>query len=241
MNKIIDIHGHYVFGVDDGAKSLEMSLAMIKSASAQGVHHIFCTSHDSAHLFYYQRNFHALQSAVKEHEIDVVIQSGCEIYCEENYIGEIIEKLNDGNLIPMGSSNYVLLEFSPWVTCEELAWCASQVRMETEYEPIIAHMERYLWLQDDPEVLNIVKEVNLLVQINAYSLVEEKRQGTKDFARKLLEEKLVTFIGSDAHRTDHRPVNFDSGIRYIFDTCDEAYAKAVCYENAEKLLCVEHV
>ena len=54
MTKIVDIHGHYVFGVDDGAETLPMALEMINSAYAHGVRNIVCTSHDSGcywHLF----------------------------------------------------------------------------------------------------------------------------------------------------------------------------------------------
>ena len=50
MFKIVDIHGHYVFGVDDGAETLPMALEMINSVCAQGVTDIVCTSHDSAYV-----------------------------------------------------------------------------------------------------------------------------------------------------------------------------------------------
>ena len=50
MTKIVDIHGHYVFGVDDGAETLPMALDMIHSACVQGVTDIVCTSHDSAFI-----------------------------------------------------------------------------------------------------------------------------------------------------------------------------------------------
>ena len=136
----------------------------------------------------------------------------------------------------MGCSKYVLLEFSPWTDTEEIISCVYRVRTETEFEPIIAHMERYLWLQDEPEILRAIREHNLLVQINAYSLAETGSEGTKNFARKLLKEKLVTFIGSDAHGSDHRPVTLGSGVQYIYDTCDADYAEDVCRRNAQRLL-----
>lgn len=234
-NRVADIHGHYLFGVDDGAASLNMSQEMIKSAYEQGVRHIFCTSHDSANLLYYKRNFKILQEHLRELDIDVTIHMGCEIFCEEKYIGEIIEKLENGFLLPMGSSKYILLEFSPWTTAEEIVSCVSRIRNETEYEPVIAHMERYLWLHDEPEIFDTIRENQMLVQMNSYSLVESSHEGTRNFARKLLREKLVSFIGSDAHRSDHRPVALETGIKYIYDNCDAEYAKDICYRNAEKL------
>ena len=58
----------------------------------------------------------------------------------------------------------------------------------------------------------------------------------REFARQLLKDKMVMFIGSDAHRTNHRPSNVKSGIDYIYENCDKEYADAVCYKNAEQLL-----
>lgn len=52
--RIVDIHGHYVFGVDDGAQSIDMSLDMIKTAYDQGVREIFCTSHDGYNVDEYK-------------------------------------------------------------------------------------------------------------------------------------------------------------------------------------------
>ena len=74
------------------------------------------------------------------------------------------------------------------------------------------------------------------MQINAYSLVDETNENIKRHARKLLKEKCVTFIGSDAHRTDHRAYMIKHGIDYIYNNCDVAYANDICYKNAERVL-----
>ena len=75
------------------------------------------------------------------------------------------------------------------------------------------------------------------MQINAYSLVEERDEDIRDFARKLLQEKLVTFIGSDAHRT----VNLASGVQYIRETCGEDYAVLVMPDHPTPLCLLTHV
>ena len=76
MNKIVDIHGHYVFGVDDRAETLPMALEMIHSACAQGVRDIVCTSHDSAYVPAYQKNMALLQKCLDESGIDVTLHTG---------------------------------------------------------------------------------------------------------------------------------------------------------------------
>lgn len=233
---VADAHGHYVFGVDDGAVDLHMSLELIKMAYDQGVRDIMCTSHDIANVLAYRRNLMQLRLAVKNAGLEVNLHSGNEIFCEEVYLSEIIERLENGEVLPMGTSNYVLLEFAPWATGEEIIACVSRMRCDTQYEPIIAHIERYRWVHDDEDLLAAIREMKTPVQINAYSLVEESDPDVRAFARRLVAEQLVTFVGSDAHRTDHRPVNMVSGVDYIYKSCDEEYARDICYRNAEKML-----
>ncbi len=233
---VADTHGHYVFGVDDGAVDLHMSLGLIRMAYNQGVRNIVCTSHDVANVLAYKRNLMQLRLAVKNAGLDVNLHSGNEIFCEEVYLSDIIERLESGEVLPLGTSNYVLLEFAPWTTGDEIIACVSRMRSDTEYEPIIAHIERYRWVHDDEELLKAIREMKIPVQINAYSLVEERDPDIKAFARRLVAEQVVTFVGSDAHRTDHRPVNLLSGVEYIYKTCNEEYAKDICYRNAERML-----
>ena len=101
---------------------------------------------------------------------------------------------------------------------------------------VLAHVERYSNLANDDETLNTLLAWGCRIQINAYSLAEEPKPSTKAFARRLFDERKVSFLGSDAHRTDHRPPCVKNGIRYIYDHCDVDYANAVCYENAKLLL-----
>lgn len=158
------------------------------------------------------------------------------IRAEEYYLSEIIEKLGNGSLLPMGKSKYVLLEFAPWTTGEEVIDCICRIRSETEFEPIIAHIERYRWLFDDEQIIADIKDLQVPVQINAYSIVEDSDEDRKAFVKQLLQEKLVTFIGSDTHGIGNRPVAVASGIEYIYENCDEEYADDICYRNAEKML-----
>ena len=234
--RVVDIHGHYVFGVDDGACSMEMSLEMIKSAYDQGVRDIFCTSHEGYNVNEYKTNLMLLRKCLETRGIDIYLHSGAEIFCEERYIDSIVNLLKHGEIPSLGNSTYILLEFSPWTDGEEIIGCVSKIRNETGLQPIIAHIERYRWVQNDESFLADIRKMKIPVQINAYSLVEEDDEDVREFAHRLLAEGLVTFIGSDAHRSDHRPVMLTSGVEYIYETCDAEYAADVCYRNAERML-----
>ena len=142
----------------------------------------------------------------------------------------------------LGNSGYMLLEFDPgsrgWYILDfvrrilDLA-DASDAKAK---HVVLAHVERYDNLADDEAALNTLLSWGCRIQINAFSLAEEPKLSTKAFARRLLDEKKVSFLGSDAHRTDHRPPCVKNGIRYVYDHCDVDYANAVCYENAKRLL-----
>lgn len=233
---IVDTHGHYVYGIDDGAANIEMALQMIRSAREQGVRAIICTSHSWGDFGKYKKHFEELRKRVILEKIDAQLYLGTEIECCEWTLPQTFEKLRAGIMHPLGNSKYILLEFDTDIGAKELLCYVKQLSEDTGYIPVIAHVERYPSLDEDPGALNVLKNWGIPLQINAYSLVEEKNQNVRDFARKLLEHKLVTFIGSDAHRLDHRPPNIQSGVEYIYANCDIAYANDVCYHNAEKML-----
>lgn len=237
---VIDTHGHYVFGIDDGAVDIEMSLAMLRKAREQGVQAIICTSHSWGNYGKYRQHFEELQRRIILEKIDVTIYQGTEIECNELALKKSFEELNAGVVRPLGKSKYLMFEFDRDIRAKEILCYVKQLMDETEYIPVIAHAERYLSLSTDEIALKTLQHWNVPIQINAYSLVEEQNQEVRDFARKLLNLKFVTFIGSDAHRIGHRPPNVRSGVDYIYANCDIAYAHSVCFDNAKKLLINKH-
>ena len=237
--KVVDTHGHYVFGVDDGASTIDMSVAMIRDAHKQGVQDIICTSHSWGNYGDYKERLAKLRKRLAAEKISVQLHTGSEIACSERTLGVIIDQLENGYLLPLGTSNYILLEFDPDVEGIEILRCIKQIMELPEfggkmYKPVIAHIERYHCFQENPSQIKTLKAWNIPMQINAYSLVEEKNEATKKLARMLLKNKLVTFVGSDAHRTTHRPPNIKSGVEYIYNNCDGKYADDICFRNAER-------
>lgn len=87
-----------------------------------------------------------------------------------------------------------------------------------------------------PELAARFRELGCFIQINAYSVAEEKDPAIRQRARRLLEQKLVDFLGTDAHRTGHRPPIAEMGLRWLHENCEEDYAYAVIRGSAERLL-----
>ena len=155
---LIDTHGHYVFGVDDGATDLDMAFEMVRRAQAQGVTDIFCTSHDLAQRENYSPHLALLTQRLQQENIPVHLHPGCEIYCDPYTFPTIMRQLNENWLPSMGNSNYVLLEFHPYVEPGDLLYFVDQVRKQTEFRPIIAHIERYFILHEEPAALDVLRQ-----------------------------------------------------------------------------------
>lgn len=240
---ITDLHSHILYGIDDGADTIEESVQMLRMAEKQGVRNLFCTSHHWQSVSEdYEQNFTILKERVKSEGININFYMGMEILCEnDRYFPETLRDIKSGVAKPLNNTGYVLLEMSPFMSAWDIYECVNAVFEQTGKIAVLAHVERYSVLCDEPSVVSHLKELGCLFQINAYSLVKEKHEGIKSFARKLLSEKLVDFIGSDAHRIDHRPPELTSGVEYIYEICDKDYADAICFRNAERLIINEGI
>lgn len=233
---ICDVHGHYLFQIDDGSLNLDMSVEMVRQACAQGVRDIFCTSHNWGRWGNYFEHFAVLSARLNEEGLPVHLHPGCEIYCDPDVFDEVLPLLQKNQLQSMGNSRFILLEFHPYVRRDDLFHYLTEVRNNTGYTPIIAHIERYYFLHEDEAALNRLREWEIPIQVNTYSFTEEPESSVRLFAQKMLARQQVTFIGSDAHRITHRPPRLTAGVRYICENCDPEFAADVCYRNAEKYL-----
>lgn len=234
-HKIYDIHSHIVPVVDDGSLNIEMSIQMLRHAYDQGVRSIVCTSHDTCNTNSYIESFNNLYKQASIENININLYHGCEIYCDDYIVKDIINELDNGNLLTINGTKCVLVEFNPYETADVIFECAKLIYL-AGYTPIIAHTERYYGLSMEQRYIGMLKQYGCLLQINAYSIVEEPDNLIKDFARQLLEENLITFIGSDAHRSNRRPYMINSGVDYIYKYCDTEYAEDICYRNAQRIL-----
>jgi len=236
--QMTDIHMHLVPGVDDGAENMEMSLVMMARAMEQGISQIIATPHSEA--FRYSKEggriiFKRLADAAAKVCPEMKLYLGCEVYCERGIMDEVVEALDSGRFPTMNGTNYVLMEFSQWVDPESTVPCVVALSAEG-YKPIIAHMERYKFLQDNMELVDTLRDLGALIQINAYSLFDERDESIKNWARHLVQEKKVDFLGTDAHRSYHRPPSAEHGLKWLYENVEPKYADAIAWGNAQQLL-----
>ena len=122
-----------------------------------------------------------------------------------------------------------------WVDIDDARYCLNSY-LEKGWIPIIAHAERYCWTFASVENIRILKDMGCLVQVNYYDLIEEPNHDIRTCAQELLKAELVDMMGSDAHRTNHRPPKLVRGARYIRENCRAEYADDILWRNVERYL-----
>ncbi len=234
---IVDLHAHLIPEVDDGASTFEMSLEMLKSLHAMGVNTVFCTSHNNyfegvSEVYY--NNFDKLSRLLEKELPTMRLYHGCEMHTLMKTVDDNLRGLNYGQSRTLAETRYVLTEFNTSTDFYEIKAVVKRLLSEGLI-PIIAHAERYVCLSDNKLVDELIG-LGAYIQINAYSIVKETSKDIKSRAREMLENKQVAFIGSDAHRTTHRPPDILDGVRYIYAKLSRDYADDICFRNAERLI-----
>lgn len=234
-HKVCDIHAHIIPGVDDGASNFDMAIDILREAYTQGTRSIVCTSHSGYNAKRYLGNFEHLKQYVKKENIEINLYSGCEIYCNSDIMPDVLAELRRKEVFTINETEYVLVEFDPNALISEIVYCIKFLQNH-RYSTILAHTERYVNLSVGGVWIKLLHQMGCFFQINAYSFYDTCDDQIKSFARWMLKEQYVTFIGSDVHHTSYRKYAVKNGIDYVYQNCDAEYAKDICYRNAEKIL-----
>lgn len=202
MDKKIDIHTHVLFGVDDGAKTIEDSLAVIDYLKSIGIYDIVLTSHYIKDTKYQSkvadRNKLLKELKSKVLDKDVNLYLGNEVFmCDE-----VVDLYNKKEVTTLNKSRYMLVElplgnyFRNYqnVLCEML---------DAGIIPIMAHPERYKFIQKDKKKIKEMLEYGCLLQVNVDSLIGKYGKDAKKIAKWLLKKDLVTFVATDTHKVSN--------------------------------------
>jgi tyrosine-protein phosphatase YwqE len=139
--------------------------------------------------------YEALLPFLKEAGISIDLRLGAEYFCDENFLKKIKSKKK---LLSFGD-NYVLVETSFYT--KPIMFQEVFFELQSQgYKPILAHPERYQYLEDSLEWLESIVENGVILQVNWGSLIGAYGKLPRKMAQKLLKKGLVTFMGSDLHR-----------------------------------------
>jgi protein-tyrosine phosphatase len=197
---MVDMHSHVLPGIDDGAQTPQESIILIKKMMGMGIKKIIATPHIMAD--YYRNTAETINAALtilktelEKEKIDIVIEAAAEHYFDETFE----KRIDDGKLMTMGD-NYVLFEFS-FINKPQNAVQVIQKLKELGYKPILAHPERYPYM--DLEQFRILHDWGLRFQLNTISLTGYYGREAKKIAESLIDNQLIDFISSDMHHARH--------------------------------------
>lgn len=231
MQGFADIHIHVVPGVDDGARSVEEAVAMIRRETEQGAATVIATPHSFACDYgsdLVRQRFRELERAVKAARLPVSLYLGCEVAIWPDTAEESARKLLRGVYPTMAGSRYAMIEFDPRRHSQaDAELCAGKI-LAAGLIPIVAHAERYHLTS--LEGARRLREMGAKIQINVYSVQSERKDWIRANARGLLTERLVDLIGTDSHRLDHRPPEIAADVAALEELVGPDYARQIGIE-----------
>lgn len=235
---MIDIHTHVIPGIDDGSESMEMSLEMLAISAESGVDTLVATPHcnipdeydnyaDDSLLARCQQ----LDRRREEAHIPIKLYRGMEIFATER----LPELLQTHQVWTLNDTDYFLTEFS---FDEDPDFCRDILRRCSRlgYRPIIAHPERYFFLQNDPELAFEFCVSGYGLQVNKGSLLGRFGPRPKRLADLLLQHGLCACVASDAHRPYERSTHMGEVKEFLEEEYGEAYMKLLLEENPARIL-----
>lgn len=238
---MLDIHSHIIFGVDDGPKTAEESLELLKLSYQQGVRGIVATSHRRKGMFetpeaVVRENFKQVQALAKTISEDFFIFYGAEIYFTDDVIGKLERK----ELPTYGNSSSVLIEFSGSTSYKKIQEAVRDI-LRLGLTPILAHIERYDALAGEGGKVADLIAMGAYMQINSSSVLKPKLFGDrhknyKQRAQYFLDNEMVHFVASDMHNTSSRPPYMDQAFQLIEKEYGRDRAKALLIENPIALM-----
>ena len=197
---MIDIHSHLLFGVDDGSRTLEESVHVIKKLSEVGYTDIILTPHyinDSTYVSTREENLDVLKRlkvGLIRNNVNVNLYLGNEIYIDS----EIANLLKNNIISSLNDTKYLLIEL-PMSGENEIYYDVFFDLINMGYKVILAHPERYISFQKDFNKVYELKELGVLLQSNVGSILGDYGRGAKKTIKRLLKENLITFMGTDIH------------------------------------------
>jgi protein-tyrosine phosphatase len=198
-----DMHSHLLPGIDDGAEDIENSLELIRGMRDLGYKKLITTPHVMWDMY---QNSHEtileklalVKDAVVKAGIDVEIHAAAEYFLDE-HVEELLQKKEPLLTI---SGNMVLAEFSMAFPAMNIKDILFAMQMQG-YQPIVAHPERYVYLEKNKDFYTELRDTGCYFQLNLLSLGGHYGRSVAELAQYLLKNGYYNLIGTDLHHSGH--------------------------------------
>ena len=199
---MIDIHSHILPNIDDGSKNIDETLCLIKEAKKAGFEAVVTTPHYMEG--YYETNEHEREvwmnlicQKLKDDDLSIKLYLGSEIYMSDN----LIQQLKEKKASTLNYTSYVLFDLPFNVEPMNLYNTIYEMQKQ-KIVPILAHPERYAYIQKELETAYELIEKGVLMQANYGSIIGQYGKKAQYTVRKLLENNMIHLLGSDVHKKE---------------------------------------
>lgn len=225
---MIDIHSHVLFGVDDGAGTIEESLAMLRMAAEHGTTDIVATPHASpAYTFEPERNRERMVQLEEAVGGTIRLHTGCDFHLSYD---NIQDALQNPAKYTINHNNYLMVEFSDLLIFHNTTEIFARL-MDAGMIPVVTHPERNPLLRQRIDSIAEWVAAGVRTQVTAQSLTGRFGKRAEAFSRELLDRNLVYVIASDGHDCEHRPPCMDQARAWLTEQYSEAVATLLCAIN----------
>lgn len=235
---MIDLHSHFLPGIDDGAKDVSESIAMLKEAYSQGVRISAATPHAVIHTNSAIAEFAEKRCTAHGLLLEEIARAGAEkevpkiILGAEVYLDNDINQYEDLKLLCIGETNRILMEFPMNESYDKRAeeWIYSLICRG--FQPVIAHVERYRFCM---ELLEALDGLDVIYQVNAsiFGTMHGRR-----LMKKIVKSAQRCVVSSDMHNTSSRKCNmrpaYERSLKMFGEETYELFggsAESVCGEE----------
>lgn len=197
------MHSHLLPGIDDGSPDIETSLLLVKGMMELGYTKLITTPHIMWDMYKNTTDvilsrLEVLRDAVKSAGLDVEINAAAEYFLDDHFHQMVT---NNETILPI-SKKMVLVEFSLAFPSRGLKDILFDMQMQG-YQPIIAHPERYIYLDQTKDFYEELKDIGCLFQLNLLSLSGHYGKSVQELAQFLMKKEYYDLVGTDLHHERH--------------------------------------
>lgn len=198
-----DMHSHLIPGIDDGSRSMDETIALLAKFESLGYRKVITTPHIMSD---YYRNtpeiilggLEQVRSMAAQLNLTIEVEAAAEYYFDET----LLDRLKNKEKLLTFGRNYLLFEFSFHADPGQKEHLFFEM-LTQGYRPVLAHVERYGYLFGSVKKIREWREKGVHIQVNLNSLTGHYGPEVREQARKVIDEGLVDFVGTDCHRMDH--------------------------------------
>ena len=198
-----DMHSHILPGIDDGSGDMETSIDLIRGMKRLGYKKLIATPHIMWDMYrntpdIINRQLDLVREEARVQKLEIELHAAAEYFLDE-HVEELLRKKE--RLLTI-SENKVLVEFSMAFPSMNIKDILFEMQMQG-YQPIIAHPERYIYLQRSKEFYDELRDIGCLFQLNLLALGGHYGKSVNELAQYLLKNNFYELVGTDLHHFGH--------------------------------------